>query len=292
MDDNHQKEYWCWKEQLWHSGLDWKNAGTISAGVDVGSVSSKALIMNDDKIFSYCTIRTGYSSSDSAYQALQKALSGTGMTMDDIQYIVGTGYGRVNIPFAHRVLTEISCHAYGAHYLNPAVRTILDMGGQDSKVIRCNERGKVVNFLMNDKCAAGTGRGIEVIADILNVPIEEVGPRSLTVKKDPKPLSSICVVFAKSEVLGMRWRGWSSNKILAAYHASLADRMSNLIRRVGLEPELAITGGIAKNIGAVQRIENRLNVKAVALSSDPQIVGALGAALFGRDSCLREIKKD
>lgn len=288
MENKHTDEFWRWKEQTWQSGRDWKDAASISAGVDVGSVSSKALVMTGNEIFAYCIIRTGFNSTESAYKALQNALNGTGMKIEDIQCVVGTGYGRVNIPFAGRVLTEISCHAYGAHFLNPSVRTILDMGGQDSKVILCNDKGKVINFLMNDKCAAGTGRGIEVIADILGVPIEDMGQLSLMVKKDPKPLSSTCVVFAKSEVLGMRWRGWNTNKILAAYHASLADRMSNLIRRVGLAPEFAITGGIAKNIGIVQRIEQRLNIKSVQLSMDPQIAGALGAALFGRDECARK----
>ncbi|MBM2825724.1 MAG: benzoyl-CoA reductase, bzd-type, subunit [Dehalococcoidales bacterium] len=221
---------------------------------------------------------------------MKAALDITGMQQADIQYIVGTGYGRVNVPFGQRTITEISCHARGANYLDPAVRTILDMGGQDCKAIRCDGHGKVTQFIMNDKCAAGTGRGIEGIAQLLEVPIEEVGPMSLMVDTEPPPVSTTCVIFAKSEVIGLLRRGWSKPQVLAAYCSSVARRVSNFVQRLGVVKEFAITGGIAKNIGVVTRIEKELGVKAVEIKPDPQIVGALGAALFGRDLLLKSRK--
>jgi len=155
-----EKEYWRWKEYNWRDeNLDWRGSETITAGVDVGSVSSQAVIMVDGKLFAYSNTRTGSDSPNSARKAMDWALEDTGMKLDDIHYIVGTGYGRVNVPFAHRAITEIACHARGGNFMyGSSVRTILDMGGQDCKAIHCDERGKVTNFLMNDKCAAGTGR--------------------------------------------------------------------------------------------------------------------------------------
>lgn len=255
--------------------------------MDVGSVSSQGVVITDTDLFAFSTVRTGVNSPESAVKAMNAALDGTGMQLSDIGYIVGTGYGRVNVPFANRTITEITCHARGAHFLNPSVRTILDMGGQDCKVIRCDEQGRVVQFMMNDKCAAGTGRGIEAIADLLEIPIEEVGPMSLTVEKEPPPISSTCAIFAKSEVIGLLRRGWSKPEVIAAYCSALAHRVSVFVQRLGVKKEFAITGGIAKNIGVVTRIEKELGVKAVEIKPDPQIVGALGAALFARDLLLK-----
>ena len=163
---------------------------------------------------------------------------------------MGTGYGRVNVPFADRTITEIACHARGANYMGgPSVRTILDMGGQDCKVIRCDERGKVLNFIMNDKCAAGTGRGMEVIADVLSVPIEDIGRRSFEIDEEPPPVSNVCTVFAKSEATSLLRAGWSVDRVLAAYCSAMAQRVAGLIERMEVEPEFFITGGIGKNIG-------------------------------------------
>ncbi|MBC7294073.1 MAG: benzoyl-CoA reductase, bzd-type, subunit Q, partial [Thermoleophilia bacterium] len=166
----------------------------------------------------------------------------------------------------------------------PSVRTILDMGGQDCKVIRCDERGKVLNFIMNDKCAAGTGRGMEVIADVLAVPIEDIGRRSFEVDEEPPPVSNVCTVFAKSEATSLLRAGWSVNKVLAAYCAAMAQRVAGLIERMGVEPEFFITGGIAKNSGVTRRIERLIGCESLKLPADsvldPQIAGALGAALF------------
>ncbi|MFQ6037111.1 MAG: benzoyl-CoA reductase, bzd-type, subunit Q [Candidatus Aminicenantales bacterium] len=279
-----QKEYWRWPESRWTSPeIDWRSGDIISAGVDVGSVSSQAVVMVDGKLFCYSNMRTGSDSPESARKALDRALEGTGMRLEDIHYVVGTGYGRVNVPFAHRALTEIACHARGANFMyGPSVRTILDMGGQDCKAIHCDHRGKVTNFLMNDKCAAGTGRGMEVFADLLSVPIEDMGRLSFEVEEEPEPVSSTCVVFAKSEAVGLLRKGWPKEKVLAAYSSAMAHRVVELLERIGVEKEFAITGGIAKNEGVVKRIEQELNIQALEPTYDTQIAGALGGALFAK----------
>jgi bzd-type benzoyl-CoA reductase Q subunit len=247
--------------------------------------------MVDDKIYAFCNTRTGSNSPDSANKALSISLKDTGMKPEDIQFIVGTGYGRVNIPMAKKAITEIACHARGANYMGgPSVKTILDMGGQDLKGIHCDERGKVTQFLMNDKCAAGTGRGMEVMAELLQVPIVDVGKMSLDVKEEPEPVSSTCVIFAKSEAIGLLRSGWTKNMVLAAYCSAMAHRVVGLLERIGVEKEFVITGGIAKNIGVVSRIEKELGLKVKPLSPDPQIAGGLGAAIFAKDLLLKSRK--
>ncbi len=279
-----KKEYWRWEESNWHDPkIEWEKAQIITAGVDVGSVSSQAVVMCDGILYAYSNMRTGSNSPDSALSAINWAMEGTGLTLDDLHYTVGTGYGRINVPFANRALTEIACHARGGNYMyGPTVRTILDIGGQDSKVIRCDSKGKVTSFLMNDKCAAGTGRGMEVFADMLGVPIGEAGIRSLDVEEEPEPVSSTCVVFAKSEGLGLLRSGWPVERVLAAYCSSMAIRILSLLKRIGVEKDLAITGGIAKNIGIVSRIEKELGTIALKPRYDTQIAGAVGAALFAK----------
>ncbi len=285
-------EFWKWKECSWKApDIDWREARTLTAGVDVGSVSSKAVILADGELFAYGNVRTGYGSRDSAHKAMDAALNGVGMALKDLQFMVGTGYGRANVPFAHKTLTEISCHARGANYLGGSrVRTILDMGGQDCKVIRCDEHGKVVSFLMNDKCAAGTGRGMEVMADLLQVPTVELGPLSLSIDTEPPTVSSTCVLFAKSEALDLLRQGWSKAEVLAAFCEAMAYRVVVLLKRIGVEEEFAVTGGIAKNVGVVRRVEKALGVKAVEIKPDPQIAGAMGAALFAMDFLARASK--
>jgi bzd-type benzoyl-CoA reductase Q subunit len=283
-------EYWKWEE--YHRILPdrkWRNKDLITAGVDVGSVGSKAAIMIDGEVYSWSIMRTGSNSPDSAKKVMDWALEGTGLKLNDFKYIVGTGYGRVNVPMANRAITEIACHAKGANYIwGPSVRTVLDVGGQDIKAIRCDETGRVASFLMNDKCAAGTGRGMEVFADLLKIPIEEIGAVSLRVDEEPPPVSCTCVAFAKTEAMGLLRQGWSKEKVLAAYTRAMAVRMSNLINRVGLEKELVITGGQSKNIGIVSRIENILGVKCLPTPNwrenglDPMVAGAIGAALLAK----------
>jgi len=283
-------DFWRWRE--YHRVLpstSWTGKDTITAGVDVGSVSSKASVMVNGKAYSWGVTRTGSNSPDSAKKALDLALDETGLQVSDLKYIVGTGYGRVNVPMANKAITEIACHAKGANYIwGPSVRTVLDVGGQDIKAIRIDEAGRVVSFLMNDKCAAGTGRGMEVFADLLKIPIEEIGETSLKVAEEPPPVSCTCVAFAKTEAIGLLRKGWSKEKVLAAYTRAMAVRMANLIYSLGLEKELVITGGQSKNIGIVTRIESALGVKCLPMPNwkdhglDPMVAGAFGAALFAK----------
>ena len=278
-----KKEFWRWQENTWvDETKDWKTAKIITCGIDVGSVSSQAVLVVDGELYGFNSMRTGNNSPDSATNALQGVMDKCGMKLEDIHYVVGTGYGRVNVPFAHKAITEIACHARGANYMGGnGVRTILDMGGQDCKAIHCDEKGKVTNFLMNDKCAAGTGRGMEVISDLMQIPIAELGPRSFDVDVEPAAVSSVCVVFAKSEALGLLKAGYTKNKVIAAYCQAMAERVVSLLERIGVEEGFFITGGIAKNPGVVKRIEKLLGIKAMETKVDSQIAGALGAALFG-----------
>jgi len=287
------KEFWRWIESRWTSPeKDWRDGKTITAGVDVGSVSSQAVIMVDGELYAYSNMRTGSDSPNSAINAINWAMEETGLTLDKIHYTVGTGYGRVNVPFAQKAITEIACHARGANFMyGPTVRTVLDMGGQDCKAIRCDDKGKVVNFLMNDKCAAGTGRGMEVFADLLGVSINDIGELSLKVAEEPPPVSSTCVVFAKSEASGLLRQGWPKDKVLAAYSSAMAHRIYTLLERIGVEKDFAITGGIAKNIGVVSRLEKELGIKALTPKYDTQIAGGVGAALFAKAIIEREKKK-
>jgi bzd-type benzoyl-CoA reductase Q subunit len=277
-------EFWRWKEYRWHDeDKDWRDGELITAGVDVGSVSSQAVIVVDNELYAFSSMRTGSDSPESARNAMAWALEGTGMTLDDIGFVVGTGYGRVNVPFADKAITEIACHARGANYMyGPEVRTVLDMGGQDCKVIRCDERGKVSAFLMNDKCAAGTGRGMEVFADLLGLPIEDVGELSFQVEEEPPPVSNTCVVFAKSEATALLREGWPKTKVLASYCSAMAHRVVTLLEQLGVEEKFAITGGIGKNIGVVKRLEKEIGVEAMPAEIDTQIAGGLGGALFAQ----------
>lgn len=278
-------DFWRWTESNWVNPEipDWHGC-TITAGVDIGSTSTQAVLLADGALYAYSSIRTGSSSPDSARQAMEWALKDTDMRQEDIRHTIGTGYGRVNVPFADRTVTEITCHARGANYIyGPTVRTILDMGGQDCKVIRCNEKGIVEDFLMNDKCAAGTGRGMEVIANLLSVHIEEIGALSFLVDEEPPPVCSTCVIFAKSEAVRLMRSGWTKEKVIAAYCLAMAIRITKLLERIKMKRDFAITGGIAKNIGVVRRVERLTGIKALEPSFDTQIAGALGAALIAAD---------
>jgi len=285
-------QYWRWKEYSWKDpNIDWKSARFITVGVDVGSVSSQAAIMVDGQLFAYSNIRTGSSSPDSAFKAVDLAFRETRIPKERIDYCVGTGYGRVNVPMANKTITEIACHARGANFLyGPQVRTVLDIGGQDIKVIRCDEKGRVVSFLMNDKCAAGTGRGLEVIADLLKVPIVEIGERSFRCQQgEPEPVSSTCVVYAKSEVISLLRKGWSVECVLAAYCRAMAVRIYSLLKRIDIQPGFAITGGISKNRGVVDRLKELVGIEPLKTKWDPQIAGAVGAALFAYAICVKSI---
>ncbi|MCD8151849.1 MAG: acyl-CoA dehydratase activase [Clostridiales bacterium] len=256
-------------------------------GIDSGSTSTNAVILNEKReILSWAVIRTGARSGDSAEKILREILEKAGLDREEISLIISTGYGRVSIPFADRNVTEISCHAKGAHFLNPAVRTILDIGGQDSKAIRLDAHGDVADFVMNDKCAAGTGRFLEMMARTLEIDIEELGPLSLKSTQNVE-ISSMCSVFAESEVISLIAQNKETADIARGIHRAIAGKAVSLLKRVGLEKEFMMTGGVAKNPGVVSALEESLG-SPLYIYEQPEIVGALGAALFGLEFAVTE----
>ena len=255
----------------------------IVVGIDSGSTSTNAVVMNEKKkILASGSIRTGAKTGISAEKILTEVLQKAGLARDNVGLIISTGYGRVSIPFADRNVTEISCHGKGARYFNPRVRTILDIGGQDSKAIRLNEKGEVADFVMNDKCAAGTGRFLEAMARTLELDISELGPVSMK-STESVEISSMCTVFAESEVISLIARNKEKADIANGVHRAIAGKAYSLLSRVGPEPEFMMTGGVARNPGVVKAVEERLGAK-LFLCEDPEIVGAVGAALFGLES--------
>lgn len=249
-------------------------------GIDSGSTSTNAVLINEKKeiLTSYVT-RTGAKSGDSALRAYEEILKKANITADDLTCTVSTGYGRISIPFADKNLTEISCHGKGAHFLNPDIRTILDIGGQDSKGIRLNENGEVADFVMNDKCAAGTGRFLEMMARTLEIDITELGPVSLNWKEDIE-ISSMCSVFAESEVISLIAQNKEKSDIAHGIHKAIANKSLALLRRIHMEPGFMMTGGVAQNPGVVNVLEETLGEK-LFIYKEPEIIGALGAALYG-----------
>jgi predicted CoA-substrate-specific enzyme activase len=262
----------------------------IFAGIDIGSRAAKAVVMNDGSILSSVICDTGPESVKTAYMTIEATLKGTGLSLSDIQYVVATGYGRVLVPFANENISEISCHARGINWYFSSVRTILDMGGQDCKAISCDNSGRVVNFIMNDKCAGGTGRFLEMIAEVLNTPLEEIGDLSLK-SETAIPFNTICAVFAKSEAIALLRQGVAKSDILSGLHEAIAVRSLNLLKRVSIEKEFSITGGIAKNSGMVAKLREKVGLEPL-LCEDPQLVGALGAALFAGERYGGKVKKE
>ena len=264
-----------------------ENSGNMYVmGIDSGSTSTNAVIMDGDrKIVASAVVRTGAKSGESAQRILDEVLSEAGLKREDISWIVSTGYGRVSIPFADENVTEISCHGRGAHYFNPAVRTILDIGGQDSKAIRLNEKGEVADFVMNDKCAAGTGRFLEMIARSLEVDVDELGSIALQSKEDIE-ITSMCSVFAESEVISLIANNREKTDIANGICRAVANKSYSLLKRVGLEAEFMMTGGVAKNAGVVRAVEEKLGTK-LYICPEPEIVGAAGAALYALDKLER-----
>lgn len=216
-----------------------------------------------------------------ANQVMDEALKKAAISIQSITYIVSTGYGRINVPFADRQFTEISCHAKGVSSLFPKARTIIDIGGQDVKGIKIDRNGKIVDFVMNDKCAAGTGRFIEVIADTLGVPLDRVGDLSLQ-SKNPARISNICTIWAQQEVAASLAQGVPTFDLLAGIHQSLADRISRMINRLRVEEEIIVTGGGGKNKGLLKALSEQLG-HPVRAPEEPLITGALGAALLGKE---------
>jgi predicted CoA-substrate-specific enzyme activase len=252
-------------------------------GIDIGSRTTCALLLKDQQIHSYILIGTGADSEATSKRAMQGVIEKSGIRETEIRGLMATGYGRVLVSFADQIISEISCHARGAHWLFPDARTVLDMGGQDCKAIRLDAQGEPISFNMNDKCAAGTGRFLEVMAETLRLPLEEIGPLSLQAKESIT-INSFCTVFAQSEVSLLMRQGIQKKDILAGLHRALCVRILALLNKVGIEEEFVITGGIAKNVGVVKIIEEKINLEA-KIPEESQIVGALGAALLAADAC-------
>ncbi|MBN2072845.1 MAG: 2-hydroxyglutaryl-CoA dehydratase [Actinobacteria bacterium] len=254
----------------------------LTCGIDVGSVSTEVVILESDpdKILSYIIAPTGASSKTAAGKALVRACEKAGIEKSLIKSIVATGYGRVNIPFADNNITEISCHARGAISCFPETRTVIDIGGQDSKVIKL-ENGSPVDFLMNDKCAAGTGRFLEVMARALEIDLENFADIFLNTKKTVE-ITSTCTVFAESEIVSLIGQGIEKNVIIKGLVYSIANRITSMVERVGLEEPVCMTGGVARNLGVVNALEEKLSAK-INIPEEPQITGALGAAFLARN---------
>lgn len=251
-------------------------------GVDSGSTSTNAVIMDQDrKIKAFSVVRTGAKSGESADKILKEVLKKAGLKREDISWIVSTGYGRVSIPYADETVTEISCHGRGAHYFNPKIRTILDIGGQDSKGIKLSDKGEVIDFVMNDKCAAGTGRFLEMIARTLEVDISELGTIALQSTEDIE-ITSMCSVFAESEVISLIANNKEKTDIANGICRAIANKSFSLLKRVGMEGEYMMTGGVAKNPGVVRAVEEKIGAK-LYICPEPEIVGATGAAMYALD---------
>lgn len=249
------------------------------AGIDIGSLSAETVFLNEQgKMIGYNILPTGANARKAAIASFEGLLAELKIVREDVSFIVATGYGRISVPFADKQVTEITCHAAGMNRLIPEARTIIDIGGQDSKSIRINEDGKVQDFVMNDKCAAGTGRFLEVMARILEVSLEEMGEISLRSVNEVK-VSSMCTVFAESEVVSLIAEGHPIEDILRGVHRAIADRTVSLVERVGAIEVVTMSGGVAKNIGVRSCIEQRLG-KKLMMVDEPQIVGALGAAVL------------
>jgi predicted CoA-substrate-specific enzyme activase len=256
------------------------------AGVDIGSTMTKVVLIGGDTDISLIG-PTGPEHRKLANRVMERALQQAGIDFSNVTCVVATGYGRINVPFADRQVTEITCHAKGLSSLLPSVRTIVDIGGQDSKGIRI-ENGKVVDFVMNDKCAAGTGRFLEIIADALNVPLANLGDLSLTAET-PAVIGNMCTVFAEQEVISQLATGESVANLVAGIHQAIAARVFSLVNKVKIKPDVAITGGGAKNIGLVKALEAKFGCP-VLVPPAPLITGALGAALIGKEMYENAVK--
>jgi predicted CoA-substrate-specific enzyme activase len=252
----------------------------ITAGVDVGAATAKTVIVADSEILSHSVIPTGHNVARAAEEVTRAALEQAKVPMTDLGFIISTGYGRHGVAFANKASTEIICHARGVNFLIPEARTVIDIGGQDSKVIGVRENGTVSDFVMNDKCAAGTGRFLEVMAGVLNLEIEEMGPTSLT-SKEPCQISSTCTIFAETEMVSLRAEGKRREDLVAGIHRAVASRVAIMGKSVGYREQVVFTGGVAKNVGVERFLEAEIGLP-ILIPEEPQIIGALGAALLAQ----------
>ena len=247
-------------------------------GIDIGAATAKAVLFDDHKILSSAVIPTGFDVIQTAGEVTEIACKETNRSMSEIAYTVSTGYARNAVPFANKQVTEITCHAKGINFLLPEARTIIDIGGQDSKVIRINETGNVINFTMNDKCAAGTGRFFEVMAGIFGLNISEMGPVAIK-STNPCKISSTCTVFAETEVVSLRAQGKSREDLIGGIHKAAVSRIMAMGKSLGYEKQIVLTGGVAKNIGVKKFFEDEFKFEII-IPAEPQITGAVGAALI------------
>jgi predicted CoA-substrate-specific enzyme activase len=251
----------------------------FAAGVDVGSTQTKAAIIEESSgIVARAITDTGANVSKAAETAFLLACRDAQINPHDVGFVVGTGYGRYKITFGNTQMTEISCHARGAHHIFPSTRTVIDMGGQDAKAISIGPSGDVLDFVMNDKCAAGTGRFLANAADVMGIGLDEVGPLSLK-GTQPVKIATVCTVFVESDILSYLSLGKKAEDILNGVHLAIAKRTISLARRVAIEPEITLTGGVARNIGMVRALEDVLGVH-LNVSNDAHFTGAIGGALF------------
>jgi len=255
----------------------------IVAGCDVGTLTTKVVIINDKSIIAHDIVATKATPDKAAKQAMDNALSKAGLSFKKIKFCVGTGWGRKKIAFAGKVSGEIPCFVRGARWFVPSVRTIIDVGGQTITLIVLNERGKVQDHATNDKCAAGTGKFIEIMAEALELDINDIGPLSLQSEKNIN-ISNQCVVFAESEVISHVNNGEDIADIVGSINQSIVSRLVTMVNRVGLMEDACITGGVAKNMGIVKRLEDMLETKFIKMPEDPQIIGALGAAVIAGET--------
>ncbi|MBL7007358.1 MAG: 2-hydroxyglutaryl-CoA dehydratase [Planctomycetes bacterium] len=260
------------------------------SGIDVGSTQTKCVVLDENgRIVGRGIRMTGADVVKSSEKVLEEACAEAGIETHEIVYTIGTGYGRFRVSTGDDQVTEISCHAKGAVHLFPKTTTILDIGGQDTKGIKTNPRGEVVDFCMNDKCAAGTGRFLAAAAEVMGLDVAEIGPEALKSTEELK-ITNVCTVFVESEILNQLSRGRKREDILAGVHRSIAGRSASLLRRVGVEDELTFTGGVARNPGMVAAVEKRMNMKVNA-SADSQYMGALGAALFALERAMAGVRR-
>jgi predicted CoA-substrate-specific enzyme activase len=252
----------------------------LVVGLDIGSVAAKG-VMLDRGTMHRAMIPTGWSPRDASEELIYKLLQMSGRKREQLDDIIVTGYGRIAVADAGQVATEIKCHARAVAQLYPQVGTIVDIGGQDSKVIRVNEQGRVIDFAMNDKCAAGTGRFLQVMANALGLDVSELGEHEDS--NHMVAINSMCTVFAESEIIGLLARGTSKAGIIAGLHQSVGRRVAAMIRRIGIDGKVAFTGGVAKNMGVRRALQEELGCQLL-IPEGCQFTGALGAALLGQNS--------
>jgi len=253
----------------------------VTAGVDVGAITAKAAILNDGELLATAIMLAGYDRATAAVQVLDQAVTQARLTRQEITRLVGTGYGRIQVPGADRTVTEITCHARGAYHLCPTTHTVIDIGGQDSKGISVGQGGKVLDFVMNDKCAAGTGRFLEVMAHALEEDLVNFGEVALSTSRRAR-ISSTCTVFAESEVITHVTSGVAKAEVIAGIHDSITSRVATMAGRISVRDDVVLTGGVARNIGVVRMLEEKLDHRIV-VPKHAQLAGAIGAALIAVD---------